>query len=96
MNMNQHSLRPVGHRLLIEVIDDPNQNLLNPAGIFLPEHFLDLPISGVVKGIGAKCCEFKGQIGDIVAFDKVSGNIVKDFPNLLLIHEKNLLGIYAC
>ena len=85
-------LRPVGHRLLIEVIDEA-ADTGEPTTIIVPEAYKDLPLYGIVRGIGKRCEEFEGKVGDMVLFDKFSGNKIDKFPNILLLHEKNILGI---
>lgn len=85
-----NSIRPVGPRLLVEVIneDDGERSLL-----VVPDHIKRPHLKGIVRGVGGRCKEFSGVVGDMVTFDRVSGNKLAGFEHLLVIHEKNILAM---
>lgn len=86
-----NSIRPVGPRLLVEVIneDDGESGYL----LHVPDHIKRPHLKGIVRGVGGRCKEFSGSIGDMVTFDRVSGNKIAGFEHLLVIHEKNILAM---
>lgn len=92
MSQQSQSLRVTGCRLLVEVLPIDNGT---GGQLLLPEEFRYPQLQGIVRGVGRDCSEFTGQVGDMVMFDRHSGNTVPGHPNLIIIHEKNILGVVA-
>lgn len=89
--MSQRHLRPVGRRLLLRPIGEEGTDGL----IHVPEAFKhDKILRCRVIGIGGKCEEFAGKVGDEVLIDNFSGNTISGSSDLI-VHEKNILGYYA-
>lgn len=84
-------LRPIGKRLLLRTIVELSDNGL----IHIPDAYKqEKVIKCEVLAIGKGCEEFAGEVGDFVLIDGFTGNTIRGSTDLL-VHEKNILGIYT-
>lgn len=92
------SIRPLGDRLVIRVIEDTEQTT---GGIFIPDSAKEKPQKGEVIAVGSgktlddgKKQEMEVKVGDIVVFAKYAGTDMKlNDENLKILSEKDVLGV---
>ena len=92
-------LKPLADRVLIEVKEEETKT---KGGILLPDTAQKKSQKGVVLAVGAGKIADNGQripmevkVGDEVLFAKYSGtDIEEDGKHLLLITERDILGIF--
>jgi len=96
MNIN---LRPLGNRLLVERIEEPEK--VSPGGIIIPDSAKEKPTQGIVIAVGPGGRDKEGKripmditAGDKVVFGKWGGNEIKiEGKEYLLLKEDDIYGI---
>ncbi len=94
----QVKLRPLGDRVVLEVVDETEQT---SGGIYLPDTAREKPQKGVVLAVGpgrvrddGKREEMQVKVGDKVLFAKYSGTDVKlGDKEVKIVSEKDILGV---
>ncbi|MGN0005263.1 MAG: co-chaperone GroES [Candidatus Gastranaerophilaceae bacterium] len=92
------SIRPLGDKLVIKVIDDAEQT---SGGIFIPDSAKEKPQKGEVVAVGAGKTLDNGEkepmevkVGEIVLYAKYAGTDVKiDNVMYKILSVKDVLGI---
>jgi chaperonin GroES len=92
------SIRPLGDKLVIEVIDDAEQT---SGGIFIPDSAKEKPQKGKVIAVGngrtldsGEKEEVEVKVGEIVLYAKYAGTDVKvDNVMYKILSVKDVLGI---
>ena len=92
------SIRPLGDKLVIKVIDDAEQT---SGGIFIPDSAKEKPQKGEVVAVGAGKTLDNGEkepmevkVGEIVLYAKYAGTDVKiDNVRYKILSVKDVLGI---
>lgn len=93
------NLRPLGDRVVLEVLDETEQT---SGGIYLPETAREKPQKGLILAVGpgrlndttGKREEVQVKVGDTVLFAKYSGTDVKlADKEVKILSEKDILGI---
>ncbi len=96
MNIN---LRPLGNRILVERIEEPEK--VTPGGIIIPDSAKEKPTQGIVIAAGPGGRDKEGKripmdikAGDRVVFGKWGGNDIKiEGKEYLLLKEDDIYGI---
>ena len=92
------SIRPLGDKLVIKVIEDTEQT---SGGIFIPDSAKEKPQKGEVIAVGpgktledGKKDEMEVKVGEIVLFAKYAGTDVKmNDETLKILSVKDVLGV---
>lgn len=92
------SIRPLGDKLVIKVIDDAEQT---SGGIFIPDSAKEKPQKGEVVAVGAGKTLDSGEkepmevkVGEIVLYAKYAGTDIKvDNVMYKILSVKDVLGI---
>ena len=92
------SIRPLGDKLVIKVIDDAEQT---SGGIFIPDSAKEKPQKGEVVAVGAGKTLDNGEkepmevkVGEVVLYAKYAGTDVKiDNVMYKILSVKDVLGI---
>lgn len=85
-------IKPLNTNILVELQELPNKT---ESGIYIPDAAKStgsgLLTSGKVLAVNKDCEDIK--IGDIVLFNKHSGNVVPNDKNLKLVRTEDVYGI---
>ncbi len=92
------SIRPLGDKLVIKVIEDTEQT---SGGIFIPDSAKEKPQKGEVVAVGpgktlddGKKEEMEVKVGEIVLFAKYAGTDVKmNDETFKILSVKDVLGV---
>lgn len=92
------SIRPLGDKLVIKVIEDTEQT---SGGIFIPDSAKEKPQKGEVVAVGpgktledGKKEEMEVKVGEIVLFAKYAGTDVKMGEDVFkILSVKDVLGV---
>ena len=92
------SIRPLGDKLVIKIIDDAEQT---SGGIFIPDSAKEKPQKGEVVAVGAGRTLDSGEkepmevkVGEIVLYAKYAGTDIKiDNVMYKILSVKDVLGI---
>ncbi len=96
--MTQYVLEPMGDRVLVEAIETDRS--FADGQLLLPETNKDLPMYGVVVGVGpglfedGKYIPMNLEVGDRIFFGKFSAaQVTLDKKSLLVIKESEVLAV---
>lgn len=92
------TLRPLGDRILVEIIDEEEQTI---GGIIIPDNVREKPQRGTVISVGPGGLNEKSErvpvdvaVGDTVVFSKYGGTEVKlGLDDFLILRESDVLGV---
>ncbi|MFH0976028.1 MAG: co-chaperone GroES [Spirochaetota bacterium] len=91
------AIKPLGDRVLIEVLED---ELQKQGGLYIPDTAKEKPQEGKVKAIGkgryedGKLVPLDVKVGDKVLYGKYSGTEIKhDGKEYLIVRESDILAV---
>lgn len=81
--------KPLADRVLIETVATEEKTT---SGIFIPDTAKEKPSKGIVIAVGNEPMTVK--VGDIVIYDKYSGDEIKlEYKKYLIMKESDIYGI---
>ena len=97
--MAKHALKPLGDRIVIEVVEENEQK--TKGGLYIPDTAKEKPQEGTVVAVGKGKVSDDGKVlpmdvkkGDKILYGKYSGTEIKiDDKDHLIMHQDDILGI---